>query len=102
MVDQQPSPDMAGAPRAIGWRPVSTAPKDGTLFLAYGAVGHERGRVEHFISCWRSYWSERDDEYLTDGWWHHDSDIDGHRGYPTHWMPLPEAPMPNDTARLTN
>ena len=74
------------------WLSIETAPKDGTDFLAYGSVGHEGAEKKHFISCWRSDWDEMDDEYLTEGWWYHDSDLMAHRGFPTHWMPLPEPP----------
>lgn len=59
-------------PRASGWRPIETAPKDGTLLLCF----------------WRS--SHCAVAYYDDGcWW--DAGTDG-LDDPTHWQPLPSPP----------
>ena len=72
----------AGKP--VAWRPIESAPKDGTCLL----VGHEKA----VFSAW---WSEEDA-----GWVDGATDLYGdHRTYdPTHWMPLPSSPLPQQTA----
>ena len=61
--------------RKDGWRPIETAPKDGTRILVWveGAESHE-------IVGW-----------LGDCWFNGDV-TDFMFGDPTHWMPLPEPP----------
>ena len=61
---------------ASGWRPISEAPKDGTLFLAYAAPG-QHDLPELYSLCA----------------WHPDAGfcIDELRE-PTHWRPLPAPP----------
>lgn len=59
------------------WQPIETAPKDGTLFLAFGP--HDTMNVVSFA------YTERGRDF----WWT--------LGMPasdkvTHWMPLPPAP----------
>ena len=59
-----------------GWRPIATAPKDGTRFLA---------------------WDEKDEEIEIVSWRHTDEIFPRHEpgGWPMvtqHWQPLPEAP----------
>lgn len=69
------------------WRPIETAPKDGTSILIFGKWDGE-------ISDWRKVWPQsgvaawQDNEWsavLTDiyGVW---------CALPTHWMPLPKPP----------
>lgn len=58
-----------------GWRPIETAPRDGTWILTYGA--------DTPIS----------DGYLLD-WYVPD---DGWNGNPTHWRPLPTPPARSAT-----
>lgn len=58
------------------WQPIETAPRDGTIILAYDGCSVQS-------ITWR------EDRWVTD--WDHDPTYeDG--GSPTHWMPLPEAP----------
>lgn len=53
------------------WRPIETAPKDGTTILVF-----------HNGSMWTVLWSDVQE-------WHDANDY----GYtPTHWMPLPKPP----------
>lgn len=71
-----------------GWRPIETAPKDGTeidVWCASDAEGDDGGyRIARVWwccvdRCWRSYSDERMQ-------WAHQ---------PTHWMPLPASPAPD-------
>lgn len=56
------------------WRPIDSAPKDGTWILA------NCGYPLPDVLCWGHY-------DLPDAW------SDGERAYsPTHWMPIPEPP----------
>lgn len=68
-----------------GWQPIETAPKDGTLFLAWGPERNQEdpavvrakmipSRDGPFIECTRP--NAADDGCL----------------YLTHWMPIPRAP----------
>lgn len=70
-----------------GWRPIETAPKDGTPMLL-GAYGH---------NSWVGYWcgDKTDTRTGMTAW------VDGSRDrdellytidWPTHWMPLPAPP----------
>ncbi|QDP57360.1 MAG: hypothetical protein Unbinned3696contig1008_38 [Prokaryotic dsDNA virus sp.] len=75
------------------WEPINTAPKDGTPILVPGSVGTIGGiRVTLPVTV-----SWRDCPYLGDlpdfkGGWRPMSD--GQRALkPTHWMPLPDAPV---------
>lgn len=62
------------APDGEGWRDISSAPKDGTQFLAF----HPRAR-RYFIAC-----------FVDDGRLHN---LSSNRwGEATHWMPLPPLP----------
>lgn len=62
----------------VGWRDISTAPKDGTRFLAFEQSG------DYCISeCW---WQHDFQEWSG---WQNDWDNEPN---PTHWMPLPAAP----------
>lgn len=72
----------AAAP-APEWRPIETAPKDGTWFIAFGPAGTEI--VNEPPGCYIGHWKKG-----RKGW-------DGFgrvTSYPTHWMPLPSAPTP--------
>lgn len=66
----------------MNWQPIDTAPKDGAKFWAY-----EKREDFCFYECW---WQE--DSPHWEGWQcHWDSEAD-----PTHWMPLPAAPIDDD------
>jgi hypothetical protein len=73
---------------AAAWRPIETAPKDGTRVLVYATMrgaalgGHDRGKdygTWIVIAAWEP-------DY---GFW-----VDGSQctPEPTHWMPLPAPP----------
>jgi len=69
------------AETSAAWRPIETAPKDGTMILASGTQKADFGAPEG--------------PFLDTVWWEHGLWQDGslaQRPSLTHWMPLPEAP----------
>jgi hypothetical protein len=64
------------------WQPIETAPKDGTVILAYryqlGSLSWIVIMFDRIKGIWFNYYT-------------------GQQELPTHWMPLPEAP----TSRMT-
>ncbi|RTM07457.1 MAG: DUF551 domain-containing protein [Hyphomicrobiales bacterium] len=65
---------------AEGWRSMDGAPRDGSRFLAF-----EKGR---YFDCW---W---EDKGYGEAYWMDEADSEPK---PTHWLPLPAAPLPEDT-----
>ena len=62
------------------WRPIETAPRDGTVIIAYGGdLGYENPTVASV--AW-------DDGWHLDQW-----ETPENSANPTHWMPLPEPPV---------
>jgi hypothetical protein len=58
------------------WQPIETAPRDGTIFLAFGRLVGIR------MVTWRNHWNQWQ---VVPGY---------HQAkWPTHWMPLPEMPQ---------
>jgi len=75
------------------WRPIETAPKDGTPIIVY--MPWEGGMVR------TAHYSRRltEDRYAQNVWCVHWSGSYKSRVAPTHWMPLPPPPPkenPND------
>jgi hypothetical protein len=68
--------EMAEACERFTWRPIETAPRDGTRVLLHR---HGQGRWSTFVGAWSDH----------DRVWH---DADSLFRDPTHWMPLPESP----------
>ena len=68
------------------WRPIETAPKDGTEIFVYGIANGELGGPDKEPEIWKVSWLFK--------YW----SLCGAEGYavnidnPTHWMPLPEPP----------
>ena len=62
------------------WKPIDTAPKDGTLILTYS----KNCRAEYAVS----YWCEYDEEWLTD---FRQKGAEQQVGA-EYWMPLPKPP----------
>lgn len=63
-----------------GWRPIATAPKDGTFVLLAGPSGYTSTPLRVSVcqydgNCWRNHAHD----WFTEG-----------GDEPTHWMPLPE------------
>lgn len=70
-----------------GWRPIETAPKDGTPVFVYGIWQGE-------ISKNPQYWDVFKAVYSFDEWLVCDCDIYGAIVLgPTHWQPLPKPPQ---------
>jgi hypothetical protein len=78
---------------ANGWRPIETAPKDGTDILLYvqeeitsGSWSERKSFDGRDISCW--VYAELDE---------HGCGCCSDKGEPpTHWMPLPDPPLPSE------
>ncbi|MBN8639326.1 MAG: hypothetical protein J0M07_28665 [Anaerolineae bacterium] len=70
-----------------GWRPIKSAPRDGTHIIAWRGTAHP----PHAESM---YWCGFDgaEHGKCDGAWHWVQDGDAPKAGPTHWMPLPPAP----------
>jgi hypothetical protein len=78
--------------RQVGWRPIETAPKDGTEILLYGDwAGETQGiGLRHIMLV--GFWRDGRTDYPGYEW-----DVSGTDGYAawmksTHWMPLPPHP----------
>ena len=78
--------------RPSGWRPIETAPKDGTEVLVM--YMHIDTQVVH-----NGFWigTDETDEESEIGWWSYEhSEVSRIKlnawWTPTHWMPLPPAP----------
>lgn len=75
----------------LGWQPIETAPKDGTL-LELIVHGGEHPTEDEF--CWRTighnnYDNDGEDKWVWIGWcWSHDHFVEG-TGEPTHWRLMP-------------
>ena len=71
------------------WKPIETAPKDGTHILAYGKVVPDADDDEVITAV---YW---DSSCILCHYWALVavfSWVEGDDFYPTHWMPLPNPP----------
>lgn len=65
------------------WQPIETAPRDGTVILAYWPS-----------SSWGDGYTYIHPVVFYDGQWIHDWDRDEETTLdPTHWMPLPTPPQ---------
>ena len=65
------------------WKPISTAPKDGTRILIFEPGEGTPGTVR--VSCWRN-------DTIPTGW-------TGSERPPSHWLPLPLPPNQNSAGR---
>lgn len=61
------------------WQPISTAPRDGTEFLAWTG---KREVMNWPADCWPGQWVQRDGKWYGQGTMH----------MPTAWHPLPQPP----------
>lgn len=90
MTDPDTMPaDGSGEADPNGWRPIETAPKDGTLVLIFAALGNPAA----FEGVLLAAYGRTDDN--GEDWWALDSG--GWVKSPSHWMPLP--PPPTDGAK---
>lgn len=68
------------------WRDISTAPKDGTHFIAGYFFLNPDPIFDQAVICW-----DDDCEFFTDGGY--DDSLDEYISFPaTHWQPLTQAP----------
>lgn len=69
------------------WRPIESAPKDGTGVLLYGMPSEHAGVSWQKATVLSGYYDKLDGAWCstTSAW-------DGPFVKPTHWMPLPPAP----------
>ena len=85
---------MAGFLTTHAWRPIETAPKDGTLLLLMIAadVDSEDSSMPTEDDLHNNFDHDGEDRWQFAGWcWSHDHFVEG-RGAPTHWMPIPDKP----------
>lgn len=84
------SRDLSPATSALGWRPITSAPKDGTHVLLAG-LAHGRAVIGY-------YWTDGDLGEREPKWVYALSSVmprvSGPK--PTHWMPLPALPSSRD------
>jgi len=73
-----------GRREAGAWQPIETAPKDGTVILAW-IPAHEGDKPEVAPVRWQSH--------VTGRWVHDASDWTLEAPMPTHWQPLPAPPV---------
>lgn len=82
------------------WRPIETAPKDGTLILlmvAADADSEASSMPTEDAMTYRTigannFSNDREDRWQFAGWcWSHDHWVEG-RGTPVRWQPLPASP----------
>jgi hypothetical protein len=75
-----------------GWRPIDTAPKDGTP-IAFRSERCQLGACQWWSperQADAADWDAAPEDF--DGCWLFDGDDDGDEIFPTHWMPLPAPP----------
>ena len=78
------------------WKPIETAPKDGTCVLCYTEPSSREGRIH--VLTWMNYagpvgFADLDGRVKKDGgMWIVGTGLSIY--FPTHWMPLPEPPTP--------
>ena len=95
----------AGLPRIVWeaggyhlWRPIATAPKDGSHILACGTYQWEDYEERQQTGVVVVFWEVDLNEYIDDwkrrsgGWVLVNANPYTDRCQPTHWMPLPEGP----------
>ena len=71
----------------MGWQNIETAPRDGSTILVVGRPSQIEG-VKIGAGIFTAYWDEIDSSFcLSAATWH------GPFIKPTHWMPLPPAPV---------
>lgn len=83
------SPNRCGELHLMQWQSIETAPRDGSLILAYRPLADETGDPIIAVVKTTSHprTSKQGVEHYTDRYCH-----------PTHWMPLPPAPRQKEDA----
>ena len=73
------------------WQPIETAPKDGTRVLIYDGVAIKSGM---FVQWFHYFLQEKQEGWGTN--WDNEFQAPDEVMYPTHWMPLPAPPLPDN------
>jgi hypothetical protein len=78
---------------AHGWRPIESAPRDGTWILAYGTT-YPGQEAFSYVAKWSDdgFGGKVDMRWCIAG--SYDNDAGWERVEATHWQPLPEPPQP--------
>lgn len=73
---------------SAGWRPIETAPKDGTYLLLW-----EQYSTNPFVGCWAfGAWTVSHEHVDAEGGWDGANVVDALSMPITHWMPIPAPP----------
>lgn len=83
------------------WQPIASAPRDGRFVLLHVPVGLESGEVT-VGAYWKSDERAANGRFKPgnwDGWLGMDADVMSSWCDPTHWMPLPPPPDPDNAGR---
>ena len=81
------------------WKPINTAPKDGSAFLAYGRHTHSPKDAQRGVKAGDHWWAIilwdiwRTDEDSGRDAWVFAKDGKCTWSQPTHWLPLPSPPV---------
>ena len=80
------------------WKPIETAPKDGTKILVYGLFAGEIIGTSGEQTIGVAFWDGGRSDYVNFHW--KAANTDAYAGWwrPTHWMPLPDPPTTNTPA----
>lgn len=92
--DVEPIPLYAAPQPAIpGWRPIESAPKDGTWTLLFGGKcdGDEGDKHRVVVGQYTNYLNARETDWHWQFAWY-DGGYSGVYEAPTHWAPLPPPP----------
>lgn len=76
------------------WRPIDTAPRDGTMILCWSTIwaGEISNPDEREGLAYVAYYASGKSDYLGEWWNVHGGDAYSAWIQPTHWMPLPTPP----------
>ena len=74
----------------MGWMPIETAPKDGSLILLFRPAAFEWGKVAP--GKWEDQKYSKKPQPYWEIWLKIGNTRDSREWNPTHWMPLPPAP----------
>ena len=72
----------------LDWRPIETAPRDGTPILAYSAKAITEGKLSRTGGMDITWWRTEKDKRGYVGW----GEFNDQFWPPTHWAPLPAPP----------
>lgn len=75
------------------WRPIETAPKDGTLILV---AGPKMGVMFDATAITVVAWGGFEWKPMVGGWQAYEDSLED--AQPTHWMPLPDPPVRTEIA----